>query len=82
MNTGIQDGYALGQALATGRLDGYEARRRPVAQRVVAFTDRMTRMATTRNPMARVVRNIALPLLGHTAIPKKLATELAELNYR
>ncbi|MFD9328636.1 FAD-dependent oxidoreductase [Streptomyces sp. NPDC060065] len=82
MNTGIQDGYALGQALATGRLDDYEARRRPVAQRVVAFTDRMTRMATTRNPMARVVRNIALPLLGHTAIPKKLATELAELNYR
>lgn len=82
MNTGIQDGYALGQAFATGRLDGYEARRRPVAQRVVAFTDRMTRMATTRNPMARVVRNIALPLLGHTAIPKKLATELAELNYR
>ncbi|MFF1677108.1 FAD-dependent oxidoreductase [Streptomyces sp. NPDC058256] len=82
MNTGIQDGYALGQALATGRLDGYEARRRPVAQRVVAFTDRMTRMATTRNPMARVVRNTVLPLLGHTAVPKKLATELAELNYR
>ncbi|WP_405924391.1 FAD-dependent oxidoreductase [Streptomyces sp. NBC_00035] len=82
MNTGIQDGYALGQAFATGRLDGYEARRRPVAQRVVAFTDRMTRMATTRNPLARVARNAALPLLGHTAMPKKLATELAELNYR
>ncbi|MFJ8026103.1 FAD-dependent oxidoreductase [Streptomyces sp. NPDC096311] len=82
MNTGIQDGYALGQAFATGRLDGYEAQRRPVAQRVVAFTDRMTRMATTRNPMARGVRNIVLPLLGHTAMPKKLATELAELNYR
>ncbi|MFI1030349.1 FAD-dependent oxidoreductase [Streptomyces sp. NPDC020951] len=82
MNTGIQDGYALGRAFATGQLDGYEARRRPVAQRVVAFTDRMTRIATTRNAFARGARNIVLPLLGHTAMPKKLATELAELNYR
>ncbi|MCX4767895.1 FAD-dependent monooxygenase [Streptomyces sp. NBC_01275] len=82
MNTGIQDGHALGQAFATGRLDGYEARRRPVAQRVVAFTDRMTRIATTRNTVARGTRNIVLPLLGHTGLPRKLATELAELNYR
>ncbi len=82
MNTGIQDGYVLGQAFATGQLDGYEARRRPVAQRVVAFTDRMTRMATARNPVVRGVRNIVLPLLGRTALPRKLATELAELNYR
>ncbi|MEH0516687.1 FAD-dependent monooxygenase [Streptomyces sp. B21-079] len=82
MNTGIQDGYALGRAFATGRLDGYEAQRRPVAQRVVAFTHRMTRLATTRSSVARSVRNIALPLLAHTPMPKKLATELAELNYR
>ncbi|MFE2358431.1 FAD-dependent oxidoreductase [Streptomyces parvulus] len=82
MNTGIQDGYALGQAIASGRLDDYEARRRPVAQRVVAFTHRMTRVATARNAMVRAARNIALPLLGHTAMPRKLATELAELDYR
>ncbi|MFC9133371.1 FAD-dependent oxidoreductase [Streptomyces sp. NPDC057099] len=82
MNTGIQDGYALDRAFATGQLDGYEAQRRPVAQRVVAFTDRTTRVATTRNEIARAARNIALPLLGHTDMPKKLATELAELNYR
>ncbi|MET7847400.1 FAD-dependent monooxygenase [Streptomyces avermitilis] len=82
MNTGIQDGYALGRAFATGQLDGYEARRRPIAQRVVAFTDRMTRIATTRSPIARGARNIALPLLGHMGLPKKLATELAELDYR
>ena len=76
MNTGIQDGYALGRAFATGRLDGYEAERRPVAQRVVAFTDRMTRIATTRNPVVRGARNIALPLLGHLpAFRTKLATE-------
>ncbi|MFJ7968245.1 FAD-dependent oxidoreductase [Streptomyces sp. NPDC096324] len=82
MNTGIQDGYALGTAFATDALDGYEARRRPVAERVVAFTDRMTRIATTRNPAVRMLRNTAMRLMGHTPLPGKLATELAELNYR
>jgi 2-polyprenyl-6-methoxyphenol hydroxylase-like FAD-dependent oxidoreductase len=82
MNTGIQDGYALGRAFATGTLDGYEARRRPVAQRVVAFTDRMTHMATTRSAAARAARNVALPMLGRIpAFRTRLATELAELNY-
>jgi 2-polyprenyl-6-methoxyphenol hydroxylase-like FAD-dependent oxidoreductase len=82
MNTGIQDGYALGQALATGELDSYEAQRRPIAQRVVAFTDRMTRIATTRNATVRAARNIALPVLGRLGLSTKIATELAELNYR
>ncbi|WP_327408092.1 FAD-dependent monooxygenase [Streptomyces sp. NBC_01281] len=82
MNTGIQDGYALGTAFAGDTLDDYEARRRPVAERVVAFTDRMTRIATTRNPAARTARNTAMRLLAHTPLPGRLATELAELNYR
>lgn len=82
MNTGIQDGYALGRAFATGELNGYEAQRRPVAQRVVAFTDRMTRIATTRNKAVRGVRNVVLPLLGRIpAFRTRLATELAELKY-
>ncbi len=83
MNTGIQDGYTLGRAFATNQLDGYEDQRRPVAQRVVAFADRMTRIATTHNPAIRGARNITLPLLGRIpAFRTKLATELAELNYR
>ncbi|MFE5191873.1 FAD-dependent oxidoreductase [Streptomyces sp. NPDC056628] len=82
MNTGIQDGYALGRALASGALDTYETTRRPVAEQVVALADRMTRLATTRRPAARGVRNIALRVLGHTPFRTKLATELAELNYR
>src|SRR5215213_1026386 len=83
MNTGIQDAFALGIALAGGDLDDYETQRRPVAQRVVAFTDRMTRIATTRSRPARVARNLALPLLGSIpAFRTRLATELAELNYR
>ncbi|MHA6761915.1 FAD-dependent oxidoreductase [Streptacidiphilus sp. PAMC 29251] len=83
MNTGIQDGYALGRAFAEGRLDGYEERRRPVAQRVVALTDRMTRMVTSRSAVVRGVRDLALPVLGHVpGLTTRLATELAELDYR
>jgi 2-polyprenyl-6-methoxyphenol hydroxylase-like FAD-dependent oxidoreductase len=82
MNTGIQDGYALGRAFATGALDDYEEKRRPVAERVVAFTDRMTRIATTRQPAARGARDAVLAMLGRLpAFRTRLATELAELTY-
>jgi 2-polyprenyl-6-methoxyphenol hydroxylase-like FAD-dependent oxidoreductase len=83
MNTGIQDAYALGRAFAEGRLDDYEARRRPVARRVVAFTDRMTRVATARHPLARAARRLLLPLVGRVpVVRRRLARELAELDYR
>ncbi len=83
MNTGIQDGYALGRAFATQQLDGYEPQRRPVALRVVAFADRLTRIATTHSPVLRGARNMMRPLLGRIpAFRTKPATELAELNYR
>jgi 2-polyprenyl-6-methoxyphenol hydroxylase-like FAD-dependent oxidoreductase len=83
MNTGIQDAHALGRALAEDRLDDYEALRRPVAQRVVAFTDRMTRLATLSNAPARALRNAVLPLISRLpAFRRNLTTELAELNYR
>jgi 2-polyprenyl-6-methoxyphenol hydroxylase-like FAD-dependent oxidoreductase len=83
MNTGIQDGYALGRAFAEDALDGYEPLRRPVAQRVVAFTDRMTRMATLRRRPARAARNAVLPLASRVpALRNRLVRELAELDYR
>ena len=83
MNTGIQDGYELGRAFAGVGPDGYDAQRRPVARRVVALADRMTRIATTRNPLLRGTRNIVMPALGRIpAFRTRLAAELAELNYR
>ena len=91
MNTGIQDAIALGHALASvlgGRagqspLDQYERSRRPVAQRVVAFTDRVTRLATLRTLRARSVRNVVIRMIGRIpALRRWLATELAELRYR
>ncbi|WP_395571866.1 FAD-dependent oxidoreductase [Streptomyces sp. BK79] len=83
MNTGIQDGVALGRALAAARVEEYEGRRRPVATEVVAFTDRMTKVATTRNPVLRAVRNAVLPRIGRIpAVRARLARRLAELDYR
>ncbi len=90
MNTGIQDAVALGRALTAvvrgakeSRLDEYDRVRRPVAQRVVAFTDRMTRMATLRTPRARAMRNILVGLIGRIpAFRRFLAMELSELRNR
>lgn len=91
MNTGIQDAIALGHAL-TGvicrrapetLLDEYERIRRPVAERVVAFTDRMTRMATVRAAPARALRNAAITIAGSIPYATRwLATELAGLRNR
>jgi 2-polyprenyl-6-methoxyphenol hydroxylase-like FAD-dependent oxidoreductase len=50
---------------------------------VVAFTDRMTRIATTRRAPARALRDLLLPLVSRIpAVRTRLTTELAELNYR
>jgi 2-polyprenyl-6-methoxyphenol hydroxylase-like FAD-dependent oxidoreductase len=89
MNTGIQDAVALARHLTdainartgTADLDAYEAERRPVAAAVVTMTDRLTRAATARNPVARQIRNTVLSLAGRsTAVQRKLAMNLSELS--
>lgn len=91
MNIGIQDAVALGHALAAvlagradgSRLDEYARSRRPVAERVVALTDRMTRAATLRGRRARSLRNGVIGMIGRIpALRRQLAIELAELRYR
>jgi len=91
MNTGIQDAVALGRGLAAvvggraeeTRLDEYERTRRPVAERVVGFTDRATRMATLRNAGSRAMRNATISVIGRIPpVRRWLATELAGLHNR
>ncbi|MEU4646469.1 FAD-dependent monooxygenase [Nocardia fluminea] len=90
MNTGIQDAALLATLLAkvmTGEpdsiLDTYETVRRPIALGVVAFTDRMTTMATLRPAPIRFARNTALRLLTRIpAVRAELAYQLAELGNR
>ncbi|HEY6511213.1 MAG TPA: FAD-dependent oxidoreductase [Burkholderiaceae bacterium] len=88
MNVGILDAMSLADALVKAlagdalALDAYGAQRRPVAQQVVAFADRLTRMATVR-PGLRVLRNWLLSTLSHLpALRAKLAWRLSGLVYR
>ncbi|MFB8004722.1 FAD-dependent oxidoreductase [Nocardia sp. NPDC056000] len=89
MNTGIQDAAFLGDVLARTvhgepkLLDTYEQTRRPVALRVVSFTDRVTRMATLRPAPARHLRNLLLSTVTRIpAVRRTLAFRIAELDNR
>jgi len=80
MNTGLQDAHNLAFKLADvlqGRasdawLDRYEAERRPVAQTLVATTDRMFGLITSRKLGLRILRRLLVPLaapIGVRALP-------------
>jgi 2-polyprenyl-6-methoxyphenol hydroxylase-like FAD-dependent oxidoreductase len=88
MNTGIQDAMSLANTLADvvrgadeASLDAWAAARHHVAADVVAFTDRMTRMATLGSPAARSLRNTAMGVVGHLPfLTHVLARKIAELD--
>ena len=93
MNTGIQDAFNLAWKLALvaqGRapaqlLASYHSERAPVARGVVNLTDRITRLATTRNTVAQSIRDFLLPMVsGIDLVGEKIADRLGELdvNYR
>jgi len=91
MNTGIQDGVALGEALAAvvaGRagesiLDAYDRTRRLVAKQVVELADRLTRLATVKGRASQSLRNAALRALDHVPpFRKRMAMQLSELHVR
>jgi 2-polyprenyl-6-methoxyphenol hydroxylase-like FAD-dependent oxidoreductase len=71
MNTGIQDAWNLGWKLALAArgvaeealLDSYDAERRPVGRFVVRFTDRAFAVATSTNPILRMIRTRLVPWL-------------------
>ena len=89
MNTGIQDAVALARALAgvlaggpEALLERYGAARRPVAERVVAFAGRLTRLATVGRRW-RPLRNTLLRSVARIpAVRARLAWELSGLANR
>lgn len=89
MNLGLQDAVAVGEAIADAlrhgsepALDRYAAERRPVAQEVVRFASRLTRLATAP-PAQRRMRNTALRTLAQVpAFRRRMAWRLSGLVYR
>ncbi len=89
MNIGIQDAVALGERLAAviagqqpdAWLDGYETERRPVAERIVSMTDRMTRVGTMTTPAGQFLRNAMLQAIDYLpAARARIARQMAELG--
>jgi len=88
MNAGILDAVALAEALAHAlegdakALDHYGEVRRPIAKKIVALADRLTRLATVR-PGLRPLRNSLMSLFGRNPmLRRKLAYQLSGLTYR
>lgn len=89
MNTGLQDAVVLGDALVAtmargdeAALDDYAARRRPVAEEVIALSDRLTRFGIAQG-VRRSVRNLVLSTLARLPrFRRMLAWRLSGLVYR
>jgi 2-polyprenyl-6-methoxyphenol hydroxylase-like FAD-dependent oxidoreductase len=85
MNTGMQDAFNLAWKLAAviggqaGQtlLDSYEAERIPVADGVIAFTDRLTRAGTLAG-VPRRIRDVAIRMLSHIPAARRFMAETAE----
>jgi 2-polyprenyl-6-methoxyphenol hydroxylase-like FAD-dependent oxidoreductase len=89
MNLGIQDGVALGNALCEVLgggpetiLDRYAATRRPVAEEVVRFAQRLTRLATAPAAVRPARNTILRTAAAVPAFRRRLAWRLSGLVYR
>ncbi|OBK25801.1 hypothetical protein A5634_25910 [Mycobacterium asiaticum] len=92
MNTGMQDAYNLAWKLVEviqdqageALLDSYQAERLPVADSVIAFTDRLTRAGTLSGLPSRV-RNAVVRMVSHVPAARRAMAGTAEetnLAYR
>jgi 2-polyprenyl-6-methoxyphenol hydroxylase-like FAD-dependent oxidoreductase len=85
MNTGMQDVFNLAWKLATvingdagaTLLDSYEAERAPVADSVIAFTNRLTK-AGTLSGVPRRIRDVVLRMLSRIPAARRVMAETAE----
>jgi 2-polyprenyl-6-methoxyphenol hydroxylase-like FAD-dependent oxidoreductase len=89
MNTGMQDAFNLAWKLAavvsgtvSGRagdtlLDSYEAERVPVADSVIAFTNRLTK-AGTLSGVPRRIRDVVIRMVSHVPAARRVMADTAE----
>lgn len=88
MNAGILDAISLAEALQQAlagnmvALDNYGSVRRPVAQQILALSQRLTRVATVRST-GRFARNFLLLIFSLLPLlRRRLALQLSGLIYR
>jgi 2-polyprenyl-6-methoxyphenol hydroxylase-like FAD-dependent oxidoreductase len=92
MNTGMQDAFNLAwklSAVVNGEagdtlLDSYEAERMPVADSVVAFTNRLTK-AGTLSGLPQRIRDVAVRAVSHMPAARRLIADTVEevnISYR
>jgi 2-polyprenyl-6-methoxyphenol hydroxylase-like FAD-dependent oxidoreductase len=85
MNTGLQDAYNLGWKLAlvvggkadTGLLDSYEAERLPVAQRLLATTDRAFKLIVSDSRFAGLLRTKVMARIAAFAMKRDWVQRIA-----
>ncbi|WP_419705863.1 FAD-dependent monooxygenase [Promicromonospora sp. NFX87] len=88
LNTAVQDGFDLAWRIAAVSggadgvvVDGYEAERRPAAQRAVQQADAQTKLWLVANPVRRRLRDALLRALGSRARFQQAAVgRLAQLD--
>jgi hypothetical protein len=88
MNTGMQDAFNLAWKLAAvidgkageNLLNSYEAERLPIADGVIAFTDRLTK-AGTLSGLPRRIRDVAIRMVSRVPAARRYMAETAtEVN--
>jgi 2-polyprenyl-6-methoxyphenol hydroxylase-like FAD-dependent oxidoreductase len=85
MNTGMQDVFNLGWKLAAAingeagdtLLDSYEAERVPVADGVITFTNRLTKVGTLSGAPRRI-RDLAVRMVSRVPAARRVMAETAE----
>jgi 2-polyprenyl-6-methoxyphenol hydroxylase-like FAD-dependent oxidoreductase len=90
MNTGMQDGFNLAWKLAlvqNGRgqteplLDSYSTERSAIGDQVLRAAERLTTMATLRNPVAQFMRNHIAPIVTSFGfVQDKIRDAMCELS--
>jgi len=89
MNTGVQDAVTLANALHEAMqgdelaIAAWEESRLKIAHSVVSTTDKMTKLALSKNPLTHVLRTAVLDVLGHVpAAQRAVARKLSEIDNR
>ena len=77
MNLGIWDACSFAERVRSATLDGYTRERHPLGRRILAFTDRLFRVAGLKGTAAQTIRNFMLRNVASSpSVQRRLAMRL------